>query len=246
MGERELRLAAQSGDGAARDALVDMFMPLVASTARRYRGTPTLNRDELAQEGVVGLLRGLERYDPELGTPFWGYASWWVRQAMQHLVSEVVRPVVLSDRASRQLARVKQARSDHVQAHRREPTSAQLAAGSGLGAAQVQSLLAASMRPHGLDEPTAGEADGGSSPGDLLADPRAEDAFDRVSTRVAAGQLTRMMAVLSDRERTVVRSHYGLDPPPRTLRQLGVDLGVTAERVRQIECAALDKLRSVA
>ncbi len=246
MEERELVLAAQSGDRAARDALVDMFMPLLASVARRYRGTPTLDRDELLQAGVVGLLRGLERYDPALGTPFWGYASWWVRQAMQHLVSEVARPVVLSDRASRQLARLKQAHSDHVQAHRCEPTSAQLAAGSGLGAPQVQSLLAASLPPRGLDEPTATGADGGSSPGDLLADPRAEDAFERVSTRVVAGELTRMMGVLSDRERTVVRSHYGLDPPPRTLRELGRVLGVTAERVRQIECEALDKLRAVA
>jgi RNA polymerase primary sigma factor len=246
VGERELVLAAQSGDRAARDALMEMFMPLVASVARRYRGTPTLNRDELLQEGVVGLLRALERYDPALGTPFWGYASWWVRQAMQQLVSEVARPVVLSDRASRQLARLKRAHSDHVQAHRREPTSAQLAAGSGMGTTQVQSLQAASMRPHGLDEPKASEAGGGSSPGDLLADPRAEDAFERVSTRVAAGELRRMMGVLSDRERTVVRSHYGLDLPPRTLRELGVDLGVTAERVRQIECEALDKLRAAA
>ena len=246
MGERELVLAAQSGDGAARDALVDTFMPLVASVARRYRGTPTLNRDELLQEGVVGLLRGLERYDPSLGTPFWGYASWWVRQAMQHLVSEVARPVVLSDRASRQLARLKRAHSDHVQAHRCEPTSAQLAAGSGLCTSQVQSLVAASMRPRGLDEPTASGDDDGSSPGDLLADPRAEDAFDGVATRVVAGELKRMLAVLSNRERTVVRSHYGLDPPQRTLRELGVDLGVTAERVRQIECEALDKLRAVA
>ena len=246
MGERELVLAAQSGDRAARDAVVDTFMPLVASVARRYRGTPTLHRDELLQEGVVGLLRGLERYDPSLGTPFWAYASWWVRQAMQHLVSEVARPVVLSDRAARQLARLKRAHADHVQAHRSEPTSAQLAAGSGLCASQVQSLVAASMRPRALDEPTATGADGGSSPGDLLADPRAEEAFDGVATRVAAGELTRMLAVLSDRERTVVRSHYGLDPPQRTLRELGVDLGVTAERVRQIECAALDKLRAVA
>src|SRR3954453_4413199 len=131
VGEREVVLAAQRNGGAARDALVDMFMPLVASLARRYRGAPALNRDELLQEGVVGLLRAVERYDPALGTPFWGYASWWVRQAMQQLVSEVARPVVLSDRASRQLARLKQVRSDHVQAHRREPTSGQLPAGSG-------------------------------------------------------------------------------------------------------------------
>jgi RNA polymerase sigma factor (sigma-70 family) len=222
-----------------------MFMPLVASVARRYRGTQALTRDELVQAGVVGLLRGLQRYDPALGTPFWAYASWWVRQAMQHLVSEVARPVVLSDRAARQLARLQRARAKHVQAHRCEPTSAQLAAGSGLCASQVQSLVAASVPPRGLDEPTASGDDGGIAPGDLLADPRAEDAFDGVATRVVAGELTRMLAVLSDRERTVVRSHYGLDRPPRTLRELGRELGVTAERVRQIECEALDKLRAV-
>ncbi len=142
--------------------------------------------------------------------------------------------------------RVELVHSDHVQAHRREPTSAQLAAGSGLETTQVQSLLAASLRPRGLDEPTSADDVDGSSPGDLLADPGAADAFERVPTRVATGELTRMLAVLDDRERTVVRSHYGLDPPPRTLRELGVDLGVTAERVRQIECEALDKLRAVA
>src|SRR3954469_22915517 len=191
VGEHEFVLAAQRNGGAARDALVDMFMPLVASLARRYRGTPALNRDELLQEGVVGLLRALERYNPALGTPFWGYASWWVRQAMQQLVSEVARPVVLSDRAARQLARVKQVHSDHVQAYRSEPTAAQLAAESGLGTTQVQSLMAAALRPRGLDEPTA--ADAGNSPGDLLADPTAEDAFDRVPTHVVACELTRML-----------------------------------------------------
>jgi RNA polymerase sigma factor (sigma-70 family) len=240
--ERELVLAAKQDGGAARDALVELFLPAVAGVARRYRGAG-LDRAELLQDGVVGLLRALERYDPELGTPFWAYATWWVRQAMQQLVSEVSRPVVLSDRAARQLARVKHVQSDHEQVHGVEPTPSELAAETGLDRAQVGSLMAASRRPRGLDEPTAAEDGSGSSFGDLLADPRAEDAFERVPTRVAAARIAQLLAGLSERERTVLRSHYGLDGPERTLHELGVTLGVTAERVRQIESGALDKLR---
>ena len=108
--------AAEKGDMNARARLVDAFMPLIASVARIYRSAPAVDRGELMQEGVVGLLRALERYDIGRGTPFWGYASWWVRQAMQQLVAEVTGPVVLSDRALRQLARVKDARRTHLQA----------------------------------------------------------------------------------------------------------------------------------
>src|SRR4051794_38385132 len=107
--ERELVAAARAGDPAARARLVEAFMPLVASTARVYRDSPSVDRVELLQEGVVGLLRALERFDPERGTPFWAYAAAWVRQAMQQLVAELTRPAVLSDRALRQLARLREA-----------------------------------------------------------------------------------------------------------------------------------------
>jgi RNA polymerase sigma factor (sigma-70 family) len=96
--ERELVLAAKECRGEARGALLEAFTPLIGSVARGYRGASGVGRAELMQEGVVGLLRALERYDPELETPFWAYASWWVRQAMQQLVSELSRPVVVPDR----------------------------------------------------------------------------------------------------------------------------------------------------
>src|SRR3954468_21019515 len=87
--ERELVAAAQSGDARARARLVEAFTPLIASVARVYRDSPRIDRVELLQEGVVGLLRALERYDASRGTPFWAYAAWWVRQAMQQLVAEL-------------------------------------------------------------------------------------------------------------------------------------------------------------
>jgi RNA polymerase sigma factor (sigma-70 family) len=244
--ERRLVLAAKR-DEVQRALLVDTFVPLIASVARIYRGSNAVDRSELMQEGAVGLLRALQRYDPALDTPFWAYASWWVRQAMQQLVSELTRPVVLSDRAVRQLARVKDAQRRHLQSHGKEPTPADLAAATGLGRDQVERLIAAERKPRGLEEPINGDEGVVGSFGDLLADPRAEDAYDGVPARMEVDALPGMLCVLSDRERMVLGGRYGLGGrPERTLRELAVTLGVSAERVRQIEQAALDKLRAEA
>ena len=112
--ERRLVEAAQAGDRRAREELVEAFLPLIASVARVYRGSSAITRVELMQEGVVGLLRALERYDPSLGVPFWGYAAWWVRHAMQQLIAELTRPMVLSDRALRQLSQLKRAHAEYL------------------------------------------------------------------------------------------------------------------------------------
>jgi RNA polymerase sigma factor (sigma-70 family) len=199
------------------------------------------------QEGAVGLLRAVERYDPTLGTPFWAYASWWVRQAMQQLVSELMRSVVLSDRAVRQLARIKAARSRLAQANGHEPSLGDLAASTGLTRDHVDHLVAAERRPRALEEPIDGEHGDVGSFGELLADPGAEDAYDGVTSwRVHLEELPRLLEALTDRELAVVRGHYGLDGPLQTLRELAGRFGVSAERVRQIEQGALDKLREAA
>jgi RNA polymerase primary sigma factor len=241
--ERELVLAAKHGGAAEREALVEAFVPLVGSVARIYRGRAQVDRSELMQEGVVGLLRALERFDPQLGTPFWMYASWWVRQAMQQLVSELGRPIVMSDRALRKIARIKNAQREHRQRYGREPTLSAIAATLGLPHEQVERLTAAERSPRALEEPVGGDHDGAVTLIELLDDPRAGEAFDRVALQSELEQLPRVLGVLDDRERTIIRARFGLDGPESTLRELGEQLGVSAERVRQIEAASLAKLR---
>jgi RNA polymerase sigma factor (sigma-70 family) len=243
LAERRLVLAAKRGDPAARAQLVEAFMPLVASIARTYR-SGQVQRLELLQEGVVGLLRALERYDGDRGVPFWGYATWWVRQAMQQLVAELTRPVVLSDRALRHLARLKQAHHETVQQTGREPTRDELAARTGLTGEQVDDLLATERAPRSLEEPMDGSDDDIGTFGDLLADPLAADDYEQVLAAIEVQELHAMLAGLSDRERDVLRARYGLDEGAQELplRTVGDRLGLSGERVRQIERRALSKL----
>ena len=218
------------------------FAPMIAGVARAYRRSTAVNREELTQEGVVGLLRALERYEPERGVPFWAYAVWWVRQAMQQVVSELSRPMVLSDRALRQLARIKDAQRQLEQIHHHEASPSDLASLAGLPRWQIESLFRADRRARGLDEPMAGERSGGTSLAELLADVPAQDAYERVEQRELAETVPDLLAYLNERERTVIRSRYGLGRPAQTLREVAPQLGVSAERVRQIEQNALEKL----
>jgi RNA polymerase sigma factor (sigma-70 family) len=241
--ERELVRAAKDGGVVEREALVQAFVPLIGSVARIYRSRVQVDRGELMQEGVVGLLRALERFDPQMGTPFWMYASWWVRQAMQQLVSELGRPIVMSDRALRKVARIKDAQREHLQRHGREPSLSVIAATIGLPRAQVESLMAAERSPRSLEEPVGGDHDAGITLGELLDDPSASEAFDRVPLQLELEQLPRVLAILDERERTIIGARFGLQGPESTLGELGEQLGISAERVRQIEAASLAKLR---
>jgi RNA polymerase primary sigma factor len=240
--ELQLVLRAQQGRPGARAELVEAFMAPIASVARLYRGTQAVSREELIQDGVVGLLRAADRYDPTLGTPFWAYASWWVRQAMQQLISELTRPVVLSDRATRHLARVRNAERERLQSGGRVPTLEQIEADTGLTRSQIEHVVAAARPPRALDEPI-GAGEPGSTFGDLLSDPRAEDAYERVPTHAEIDNLGPLLQRLDDRERMIVLRRFGLDGREWTLRQLALALGVSAERVRQIQERALEKMR---
>jgi RNA polymerase primary sigma factor len=244
--ERRLVRAASAGDARARAELVEAFLPLIGRVARNYRVSSQVSRVELMQEGVVGLLRALERYDSRQEAPFWAYASWWVRQAMQQLVSELTRPVVLSDRALRQLAQLKESHRELQRATGVSPSLAQLAEQTGFEVEQLANLMAADRPPKRLDEPLESDDGALSTFGELIADPLAEDEYERVVSHVAADELRDLLSGLSERERAVLRGRFGLDGETLSLRDIAEQLGVSAERVRQLENRALGKLRAAA
>ncbi|MBE2320710.1 sigma-70 family RNA polymerase sigma factor [Solirubrobacter sp. CPCC 204708] len=240
--EPDLVARAQGGEARARAELIAACMPLIAGVARTYR-SGQVHRQELLQEGAVGVLRALERFEPQRGVPFWGYATWWVRQAMQQLVSELTRPMVLSDRALRHLARLKQAHRDAVQGSGHEPTREELSERTGLDLGQVDDLLAVERAPKSIDEPIVRSGAELGTFGELLVDPMAEDEYERVLAAVESEELHGLLAGLSERERAVLRARYGFDDgDERPLRAVGDELGLSGERVRQIERRALGKL----
>jgi RNA polymerase sigma factor (sigma-70 family) len=239
-------LAAEQGDAVARGQLIEAFRPLIAGVARIYRGSTAVDTSELMQEGIVGLLKALQRYDPRRGTPFWGYASWWVRESMQQLVAELTRPVVLSDRALRKLARIKNARREFSQIHKKEPSIAEIVIRTGFTRKQVEDLTAVERVPRALEEPLGDGNEVDGTVGDMLADPVAEEEYEQVDRAPEFDCLRLLPTELSERERKVLHARYGLDGDEQTLREIGSDLSLSAERVRQIEEAALEKLRKAA
>jgi len=224
--ERRLVAAAQAGDRRAREELVEAFVPLIVGVARVYRGSATITRVELMQEGIV--------------------ANWWVRQAMQQLIAELTRPIVLSDRSLRQLAALKRAHHAYLAEHGHEPTADQLADETGLSHAQVGDLVAIDRVPRSIEEPVSGPDGELGAFGELLVDPLAEDAYEQLLDHSEIEQVRALLGSLNERERMILRARYGLDGPEQSLRDVGERIGVSGERVRQIEQRALGKLRSAA
>jgi RNA polymerase sigma factor (sigma-70 family) len=235
--------AAEAGDEAACRRLIEAFLPAIASMAGAYRRMG-VDRQELVQEGVAALLFATRRYDASLNTPFWAYASFWVRKAMQELIAELTRPVVLSDRAARSLAQIRAAQVDHLRTHGSEPTQEELSRATGFTPEQLASLLATQRPPLRLDEQLGGDSGSARAVGETIIDPLAEQEYERVLERIEIARVRDLAEELDEREREVIRAHYGLDQPARTLSQIGATLGVTAERARQIEAGALEHLRT--
>ena len=236
-------VAAEAGDADASQKLVEAFLPAIAGLALGFCRGMGVGRQELVQEGVAGLLFAARRYDPRLNTPFWAYASFWVRKAMQELVAELTRPVALSDRAVRALAQIRTARSEHLQVHGTEPTDEELSSATGFTVAQLESLQATERRPRGMEEQLNGEGQSTTTVGDTIIDPAAEQAYEQVLDGLEIGELRDLAGQLDERERAVLRAHFGLGERAQTMNQIGGVLGLTAERARQIEVGALNKLR---
>jgi RNA polymerase sigma factor (sigma-70 family) len=238
----DLARLAQAGDPRAREELIDRMLPLVKSIARDYR-TDRLERADLVQEGCVGVLRALSRFDPDLGTPFSAYAALWIRQALQELRSDFVRPFRLPPKALRQLAQLKSEHDRIYSDERRDASLAEVADNTQIGLRQAQALLRSDASTRSLDEPLATLDGELGTLGDLLEDPLSALEYEEALDGIAGRQLRALLGHMTEREREIVNARIGLERPAESLTTIGSRLGISAERVRQIEERALAKMR---
>jgi RNA polymerase primary sigma factor len=239
-----LAAAAKAGDERAREQLVEGLLPVVGRMARRYAGRD-VDASDLVQEGVVGVLRALARFEPDRGA-FPVYARWWVRQAMQQAIAEQSRAVRLPTHVLWELHDLREARSRLHQKRGGAVSDADVGRELGWSDARLRDALTAEAPALSLDAPHAADAGQVTTAGDLLEDPLSGDAFDRVLVETTGHRIRALLSTLTERERQVLGWRFGLDGEELSLRQIARRLGVSAERVRQIEERALIKLRTAA
>jgi RNA polymerase primary sigma factor len=241
--EGTLAMLSRQGDKEARDALLVANLRLVVSVAQQYRGCG-LPLSDLIQEGNIGLMRAIKRFDPHKGFRLSTYATWWIKQAMSRALANQGRTIRLPVHMLLQVQRLHRSHLRLLQELGREPSPQEMATALDTSREEVTRIILLSQKPVSLEMPVGEEDE--AYLGDFVADPEISPLVDSASHSLLKQQIEPLLAHLPQQERQVLELRYGLlDGEFRTLKEVGEALHLSRERIRQVEAAALAKIRAL-